>query len=66
MLEFALWSVNNQTCHNSFIDASLVSCGVSTVLEEDLDFRARFNQTDMDLIILVIIFLFNAHISLFN
>jgi hypothetical protein len=60
-LKFALRSVDKQTCYNSSVDAGLVGGRVLTTLREDLDFRARFGQTDMDLTILAIIFLFDAY-----
>jgi hypothetical protein len=62
-LEFALRSADGQTCHDGSVDAGLISCRVSTTLREDLDFRAGFDQTDMDLTILAVVFLFNAYSS---
>ena len=62
-LEFALQSINDQTCQDDFIDAGSVSYKVLITLKEDLNFRAEFNQMNIDLTILIIIYLFNAHSS---
>ena len=39
----------------------MIDSGVPTTLEKDLDLRAGSLYTDMDLIILTIVFLFHVH-----
>jgi hypothetical protein len=60
-LKFALQSADGQTCYNGSIDAGSVSSRVLTTLREDLDFGAGSGQTDMDLTILAVVFLFDAY-----
>jgi hypothetical protein len=60
-LEFALWNTDGQTCHDGSVDANAIGSGVPTTLGEDLDFGAGSFYTDMDLTILAIVFLFDAH-----
>ena len=60
-LKFALGSADRQICYDGAVDAGSVGGAVLITLEEDLDLMAGFGQTDVDLIILAIVFLFDAH-----
>ena len=60
-MTLGLTSADGQTYHDGSVDAGSMGDGVSTTLGEDLDSRLGSGQTDMDLTIPAIVFLFDAH-----